>query len=85
LTLDAPDLSGFAQISGNIWPAPNSYGGVNYLAGYTSPTSYLTPAEWDQESKVSNDQFASVSLPAGTYQLTLNGMTAGATGVSLAA
>jgi hypothetical protein len=85
LTLDAPDLSGFALISGNIWPAANSYGGVNYLAGYTSPTNYLTPAEWDQESNVHNDQFASVSLPAGSYQMTVNGVTAGAAGVSVAA
>jgi hypothetical protein len=85
LTLDAPDLSSFTQISGNIWPAPNSYGGVNYLAGYTSPSSYLTPAEWDQESKVSDDQFAGVSLPAGTYQITINGVTAGATGFTLSA
>lgn len=78
LELNVPDLGGFTQISGNVWPAANSFGGVNYLAGSATPTTYLTPAQWDQESKVKNDQFATVSLLQGSYQVTLNGITAGA-------
>ena len=90
LWIDAPDLSGFAQISGNIWPAPVTNGQgvagvVNYINGYASSSSYLTPQEWDSESDVSNDQFSDTPLAAGTYQIKLNGITAGANGIALAA
>jgi hypothetical protein len=73
LVVWAPDLSGFAQISGNIWPAAAS-GGVNYLNGY------LTPEQWDAEWNVQHDQFASVTLSGSTYEATVAGITAGAVG-----
>jgi len=91
LLINAPDLSGFAQISGNIWPSPTTSGPygttgvVNFVAGYASPNNFLTPAQWDAESNVSNDQFSDAPVATGTYQMTLNGITAGASGVALAA
>ncbi|HSU66184.1 MAG TPA: hypothetical protein VLJ39_04915, partial [Tepidisphaeraceae bacterium] len=88
--VQAPDLSGFAQIADNIWPAPVTTtqgvaGVVNYVAGYASPTNYLTPAQWDAQNGVDNDQFTNAALSSGVYQLTINGVTAGAAGLSLAA
>lgn len=93
MIVNAPDLSGFASISGNIWPAAlastvggqGTVGVVNYLAGSAAPAGYLTPAQWDALAQVQDDQFASPTLSAGVYQITLNGVTAGATGVALAA
>jgi hypothetical protein len=87
--VSAPDLSAFALISGNIWPAPVSNGQglqgiVNYFAGSATVTGYVTPSQWDSMSG-SNDQFDNVSVPSGTYQVTLNGVTAGSAGLSLAA
>jgi Ca2+-binding RTX toxin-like protein len=91
--VNAPDLSGFASISNNIWPAPltatingqGAVGVVNYLAGSGTPTGFVTPAQWDAAWPVHNDQFSSSALPAGTYQMTVNGVTAGAAGLVLPA
>jgi hypothetical protein len=93
IMVNAPDLSGFATISNNIWPAPLTNpawgqglaGLVNYVAGSGTPTGFVTPTQWDAEPQVQNDQFADPSLPTGTYRITLNSVTAGATGFALAA
>lgn len=71
LVVWASDLSGFATIADNIWPAGTASSGVNYLNGY------LTPAQWDAQPGVQNDQFAGVTLAADTYQATVAGVTAG--------
>jgi hypothetical protein len=88
--VNAPDLTAFKTISGNVWPSALTSGQgvlgvVNYVAGAATPTGYLTTAQWDSESNVQNDQFSDQALPAGSYQLTIQGVTAGATGVRLAA
>jgi PKD repeat protein len=84
--INAPDMKGFASITGNIWPAPNPLGTpnvVNWLAGaFATPTNpaagYLTPQQWNGLAGVSGDQFSNQALPSGSYQLTVNGITAGA-------
>jgi len=88
LWLIMTDLSGFASITGNIWPAPNNLidsGVVNYLYGNTTPSGYLSPQQWDSLAGVTNDQFSDQAPATGSYSLTLNGITAGATTTRLAA
>ena len=81
--VEAPDLSGFAIIANNVWPAGNNahdgiVAPVNYLAGTAAISGFLTPREWDAQSVVQDDLFEDVSLAAGTYWLSLpGGATAG--------
>jgi PKD repeat protein len=77
-----PDMSGFAAITDNILPAPNTVqlpGVVNL-----TPRGYLTPQQWLALPGVAGDQFTNQPLPSGQYQLTVNGVTAGATNVAKA-
>jgi hypothetical protein len=85
--INAPDMTGFASITDNIWPTsttlvPNV---VNYFAGATTATGYVTEQGWNSLTNVSNDQYSDEAMPTGNYQLTINGVTAGATNVALAA
>jgi len=86
--VETANLSGFAQISGNIWPAPSDLfpsvpGVVNYVAGL--PSGNLTVDEWNSQSVVGNDIFDDVTVPAGKYTVTVNGVTAGAPGFAIVA
>jgi hypothetical protein len=86
--INAPDLTGFASITDNIWPTSNNLktpGVVNYFAGAATATGYLTEQGWNSLPGVSNDQYSNEALPSGSYQLTLNGVTAGALTVAKAA
>jgi hypothetical protein len=81
----APDLNDFNIISGNIWPASNApSGAVNFVNGSWYANGGQTPAQWNANSNVQNDQFQDVALPAGVYQTSLNGVTAGSSGLAVA-
>jgi hypothetical protein len=79
--INAPDTKGFASIAHNIWPAPHSPlqpDAVNWFA----PSGYVTRQQWNSLPNVHNDQFSDEALPPGKFQLTINGVTAGAVNVA---
>jgi len=54
MVVNEPDLSGFAEISNNLWPVPTSVnqyvnGGYFYVGtGTQVQNQYITPAAWEQ-------------------------------------
>jgi hypothetical protein len=83
-------IAAFASITGNIWPSASGAlytnpGAVNYVGGSNLPTGYLTADQWNAQSVVGSDVFQDVTLPAKTYVVTVNGVTAGAAGFAIAA
>jgi len=83
--VQAPDLSVFKDISGNVWPAPSGINhdapaAVNYVWGEINGPGWQSPEQWNANPVVNNDQFQNANLPAGTYQLTLPGGAVGAIG-----
>jgi hypothetical protein len=86
--LNTPDMTGFASITDNIWPTANNLqtpNVVNYFAGAATATGYLTEQAWNTLPTVNNDQYSDTALQSGSYQMTINGVTAGATTFALAA
>jgi hypothetical protein len=84
--LNTPDMTGFASITDNIWPTANNLNianVVNFLTGAGTGAGYLTQQGWNSLPAVSDDQYSDTALPSGSYQLTLNGVTAGAATVVL--
>ncbi len=79
----AADLSGFTQISDNVWPlmpATSRQAGDNYLHptwGYV-PGGFVPNATWDKLPQVQNEQYSNADLSPDVYDMTLNGTTAGA-------
>jgi hypothetical protein len=83
------DLSGFKNISYNVWQSPSQIlqwanGGVNWvLTQFGNASGYKSPAEWDSYSQVNNDTFAntpisdwrpSVSSVAANYAVKIPGV-----------
>jgi hypothetical protein len=85
--VDAPDLSGFQLINGNVWPAGGDHanGGVNYVLGTWFGSGWQTADQWNAQSAVHNDTFENVALANGVYTLALNGTTIGGSGYAAAA
>jgi hypothetical protein len=75
--INAPDMKGFAAITGNIWPMPNKVQTPNVVNWY-KPQGWLTPQQWGSLPGVSDEQNSNTALPSGTFQLTVGGATAGA-------
>jgi len=77
------DLTSFAKVNGNIWSIPAK---VFWVAGaemyvwtfWSDANGYLTAEQWNALPQVGDDVFYNVTLAAGTYQATVNGVTAGA-------
>ncbi|HEY8747747.1 MAG TPA: PKD domain-containing protein [Tepidisphaeraceae bacterium] len=81
----ASDLRAFSQIDGNIWPAASGAnsalpGAVNYILGSSFPTGYVTGDQWNALAQVRADLFEDISVTGSNYQITSNGVTAGASG-----
>ena len=79
----ASDLSGFSQVSNNIWPViptTATQKGDHYLypTFQDNVHGFKTNAEWAQLPQVHNEQYANAELAADVYDMTLNGITAGA-------
>ncbi len=80
--VDDSNLGCFTQISGNIWPSPITLGtyangGINFVGTAMASSGYLTPAQWNAQSNVGNDEFENVSLN-GSYQITADSLAVGA-------
>lgn len=74
------DLSSFAFIGTNVWPAPvprtSANGGVNFVSKLLSTVGYLTPQQWGDTGVVYNDSFQKIEL-SDTYQVYVNGIFVG--------
>jgi PKD repeat protein len=80
--VDDSNLGCFTQISGNIWPSPITLGtyangGINFVGTSMTSSGYLTPAEWNSQSNVGNDEFENVSINS-SYQIINEGVSVGA-------
>jgi PKD repeat protein len=83
LWINDPTLVSFKAIRDNLWgnPTTDNYanGGVIYVMPTNGGTGLLTPAQWVLLGMVQDDQFQSLGAAVvGTYQYTVNGVTAGA-------
>ena len=87
--VNSSDLSGFALIADNVWPAPKSGNshvppGVNYVnSAYYVTSAWLSPQQWDSQHVVKDDLFQSTVLPPGVYAITTRFGAAGAAGFTL--
>jgi hypothetical protein len=81
----APDLSVFNTISDNVWPSPSGINhfapaAVNYAGVQMYGDDWLTADQWNAQEVVKSDLFQDVTLPEGTYQLSLPTGVIGAAG-----
>jgi hypothetical protein len=81
VSITTSDLSGFREISNNIWPEVTilrlADGGINYVGSAGDSSGYKTAAEWEAYSQVKNDMYKDVTLTT-SYKVSLGGITAGA-------
>ena len=83
LYVEASNLDGFSEISNNIFPempAGSQQAGDNYLYPEWGvvPAGFMPNAQWATLPQVHNEQYANPTLGKDVYDLTLNGVTAGA-------
>jgi len=81
--VQASNLNGFAEISNNIWPqmpSNSAQAGDSYLYPQWGviPTGFISNADWNKLPQVNNDQYKNPTLQPKIYDITLNGVTAGA-------
>jgi len=80
--VDDNDMRSFSQILDNVWPVPRviqwANGGVFYVNSEVGiRTGYLTPAQWEATGIPKGDVYDNLILPTGTFEVTLDGFTAG--------
>ena len=77
----AASMTAFSDISGNIWPAPNTAGtfaggGINFVGAEMITANFESPTQWNSLSPVHGDLFESVTLN-NSYRITVGSDTAG--------
>ena len=65
-------LAGFVAIRDNVWP--QTAGPLNYVSG----AGFQSPRQWLAQPKVDGDVYRDVQLADGDYDVTVNGVHAGA-------